>query len=67
MVVPETIVRITNIWKHYNEYGNTFGFKGRYLIVNNQLHWLENPINSAEKFFELEKYLPWIRKNDFCY
>ena len=25
--VPETIVRINSYWKHYNEFGNKFGFK----------------------------------------
>ena len=29
-VVPDTISRIVSVWKHYYEYGNTFGFKPRF-------------------------------------
>ena len=31
-VVPSTIVRVLCVWKHYNEYGNIFGFKPRFDI-----------------------------------
>ena len=31
-VVPETIVRVLNVYKHYYEYGNTFGFKPRFIL-----------------------------------
>jgi len=67
MVVPETISRIVNIWKHYNEYGNTFGFKGRYIIDNNKLRWIHNPINNVDKYYKLDDYYHDIQKNDFCY
>jgi hypothetical protein len=31
-VVPDSIRRILNVWKHYFEYGNTFGFKPRFIL-----------------------------------
>ena len=45
-VVPETISRIQSMWKHYSEYGNTFGFKPRFVIVDDKLTLLKNPIDS---------------------
>ena len=62
MIVPETISRIVNIWKHYNEYGNTFGFKGRYIVNNNKLKWINNPINSIDKYSRLDDYYFDIKK-----
>ena len=41
-VVPETICRIVSVWKHYYEYGNTFGFKPRFILKNNSLNLIEN-------------------------
>lgn len=67
MVVPETIIRIVNIWKHYCEYGNTLGFKGRFVLDGQGLTWLENPINATEKFNAYGKYLDWIQSHDYCY
>ena len=66
-VVPDTISRILSVWKHYYEYGNTFGFKPRFKINENNLELLDNPINSKEKFNEYTKYLDHIKKNDFFY
>lgn len=67
MVVPETIARVVNIWKHYNEYGNILGFKGRFVLNDDRLRWLENPIQRAEDFFAIRKHLSWIQQNDYCY
>lgn len=67
MVVPETITRIVNIWKHFNEYGNTFGFKGRYFHDKDDIQWHKNPIDSFEKFKKLDKYLEGIKTDDYCY
>lgn len=67
MVVPETITRIVNVWKHYSEYGNTFGFKGRFIIKDDNLQWMNNPINEPEKYKEIGKYLKQIKSNDYCY
>tara|TARA_B100001540_G_scaffold284739_1_gene277319 strand:+ start:10992 stop:12230 length:1239 start_codon:yes stop_codon:yes gene_type:complete len=66
-VVPDTISRIVSVWKHYYEYGNTFGFKPRFFLQKNNLILNKNPINSQEKFSNYEKYLEEIRNSDFFY
>ena len=66
-VVPDTISRIVSVWKHYYEYGNTFGFKPRFIVKNNQLQLIQNPINDKSKFYKYENYLGQIRENDFFY
>ena len=66
-VVPDTISRIVSIWKHYYEYGNTFGFKPRFIIKDNQLQLIQNPIDEILKFHKFENYLDYIKENDFFY
>ena len=66
-VVPETICRILSVWKHYYEYGNTFGFKPRFIIKGNKLVQLKNPIDSTSKFEHYEDYLEYAKANDFFY
>lgn len=66
-VVPSTIVRILTVWKHYNEFGNTFGFTPTYILKNNNLKLIPNFINSEEKFQNYRKYLPQIQKFDYFY
>ncbi len=66
-VVPSTIVRIMCMWKHYNEYGNAFGFKPRFIVEGNELKLVENIINSEDKFLKYIKYLPIIKKHDYFY
>lgn len=66
-IVPSTIVRIMGVWKHYNEYGNTFGFKPRYMIREGKLKLIENFINTHDKFLEYKMYLPLIRRVDYFY
>ena len=66
-VVPSTIVRILCVWKHYNEYGNTLGFKPRYKVIDGELKEIKNIIDSKEKFNELEKYLSFIKEHDYFY
>ena len=66
-VVPDTISRIVSVWKHYYEYGNTFGFKPRFIIKNNQLELIQNPIDEESKFHKFENYLDHIKENDFFY
>jgi hypothetical protein len=65
--VPDTISRIVSIWKHYSEYGNTFGFKPRFIIKDNQLQLIQNPIDETLKFHKFENYLDYIKENDFFY
>lgn len=67
MTVPETISRIVNVWKHYSEYGNTFGFKGRFYLDGNNIKWFDNVISEPARFNDIEKYLPEIKDKDYCY
>ena len=66
-VVPDTISRIVSIWKHYYEYGNTFGFKPRFILKNEILELLKNPIDDETKFLDYRNYINEIKKNDFFY
>src|SRR3989344_932233 len=66
-VVPSTIVRILCVWKHYNEFGNTFGFKPRFMMENGKLRLIRNFIDKEEKFYEYQKYILQIRKHDYFY
>jgi hypothetical protein len=66
-VVPDTISRIVSIWKHYYEYGNTFGFKPRFILKNEILELLKNPIDDETKFLDYRNYINKIKKNDFFY
>jgi len=66
-VVPETICRIVSVWKHYYEYGNTFGFKPRFILKNNSLNLIENIIDSKDKFEKYQNYLEDINRYDFFY
>jgi hypothetical protein len=66
-VVPETMTRIHNAWKHYSEYGNTFAFKPRFCLRNGQLLLLPNVIDSPEGFTRYRDYLPVLRERDSFY
>ncbi|MBI4929787.1 MAG: hypothetical protein HY841_03420 [Bacteroidetes bacterium] len=66
-VVPSTIVRILCIWKHYNEFGNTFGFKPRFDFKDGKLILIKNIIDSKSRFFEYKKYINEIRERDYFY
>ena len=66
-VVPETIVRILSVWKHYYEYGYLLGFKPRFVLDDNNLKLISNPIDQIEKFSKIEQHIDRIKKNDFFY
>ena len=66
-VVPDTISRIVSVWKHYYEYGNTFGFKPRFTIKNGILELQKNPIDEKTKFLDYKNYINKIKKNDYFY
>lgn len=66
-VVPETIVRILSVWKHYSEYGNILAFKPRFEINNGELTFIRNVIDSQDKFGRLQEYLPYLQKHDYFY
>lgn len=66
-VVPDSIRRNLSFWKHYFEYGNTFGFKPRFIVSDNELRLIKNPINEESKFFEYKKHLDELRQYDYFY
>jgi len=66
-VVPSTIVRVLSIWKHYNEFGNTFGFKPRFDIKDGKLFYIKNIIDNRSKFDHYKDYIDQIRANDYFY
>ena len=66
-VVPETIVRILSVYRHYFEYGNTFAFKPKFILEGNKFRLLSNPMDKEEKYFHLEKYITQIQDNDYFY
>lgn len=63
-VVPSTIVRILSVWKHYNEFGNIFGFKPRFLLKEGRLQLFENIMDEEKKFLQYTKHLPRIKQHD---
>jgi len=66
-VVPETISRILSQWKHFSEYGNTFGFKPRFQLENNKLNFLDNPIQTPDDFYRIKDLLPELINKDWFY
>lgn len=67
LVVPETLARMINVWKHYLEYGNLLGFKGRYQFSQGKLTWLPCPVKSLEELCDYQKQLPKIQEIDDAY
>lgn len=57
-VVPSTIVRIMCVWKHWNEYGNIFGFKPRFKLNGGQLEYI--PLGFDREY--LKKYDYFYKK-----
>jgi hypothetical protein len=66
-VVPDTISRIMSYWKHYYEYGNTFGFKPKFEEIDGRIEEIPNIINDETKFGEYKQYLDKIKEHDFFY
>lgn len=66
-VVPDTISRVLSSWKHYYEYGNTFAFKPRFVLKNNNLEFVRNYIDTKTKFENYKEFIPDIKNVDFFY
>jgi hypothetical protein len=66
-VVPETIVRILSVWRHYSEYGNTLAFKPRFELENGKLTLVRNVIDHKDKFLKIHKYLHYLNDQDYFY
>lgn len=64
LVVPETLARMVNVWKHYLEYGNLLGFKGRYLFVDEKLTWYPCPVKTLNELINYRKNLKAIQAVD---
>ena len=67
LVVPETLCRVHSVWKHYSEFGNTFAFKPRFFLKNDELVKYDNPVNSKKAFLNYKSYLEEIQAFDFFY
>lgn len=66
-IVPETILRIHSIWKHYLEFGNVFGFKPFFIIKKNKLFNVKNPLEKGDNFNTLKKKINSIKRKDVFY
>jgi len=66
-VVPETLGRVLGSWRHFSEYGNTFAFKPRFVLKDGRLTLSPNPMDTPEKFLEIESILPGLMASDPFY
>ncbi len=64
--VPETILRIQSYWKHFLEFGNTFGFKPKFIYKNGKLI-LEKYHLQKLKLSNLKSLIINLKKKDFFY
>lgn len=66
-VVPETICRVLGTWRHFSEYGNTFAFKPRFVLVDGKLELIPNPIKTPETFHRISELLGDLKAADEFY
>ncbi len=62
--VPETIGRVQSIWKHWMEFGNTFGFKPRFTLGDDGLTLMPCPVQGAEDFDRLPDIVAMLQDQD---
>jgi len=62
--VPETILRVQSVWKHWMEFGNTFGFKPRFVLEGDTLRLVPSPVRDAEDFTRLAEIVADIGELD---
>lgn len=62
--VPETVCRVQSVWKHWMEFGNTFGFKPRFVLDDGQLELVPSPVSGPSDFDRLETILAAIGDRD---
>ena len=65
--VPETIVRIHSVWRHFYEYGNVFAFKPRFFLKNGQLRLYKNPIKNLSNINNIKKKIKNLKRIDYWY
>jgi hypothetical protein len=63
--VPETILRIQSVWKHWMEFGNTFGFKPRFILEDGDLRLIPSPVRGAADYERLEEVVASIGDDPF--
>lgn len=51
--VPETVCRVQSVWKHWMEFGNTFGFKPRFTLEADELTLHPSPVRGPEDFVRI--------------
>ena len=67
-VVPETICRVTSVWRHFSEYGNTFALKPRFtLCADGTLALRPNPADAPERILRIADMLPKLMAEDYFY
>lgn len=66
-VVPSTIVRVLCVWKHYNEFGNVFGFKPRFDLEGGSLKLVPNIVRCEADFHSLDHFFDYMKKHDYFY
>ncbi len=64
--VPETILRIQSYWKHFLEFGNTFGFKPKFIFKNGKLI-LEKDHLKKLNLTSLKNLIINLKNKDFFY
>lgn len=64
--VPETIVRIQAVWKHFSELGNVLAFKPRY-TGDKTTPFHPCPVGSIEDLVSYENILPTLCRDDRFY
>lgn len=62
--VPETIGRIRSVWKHWMEFGNTFGFKPRFALGPGGLKLIPCPVTGPDDYATLEAIIRQIEPLD---
>jgi hypothetical protein len=62
--VPETVCRVQSVWKHWMEFGNTFGFKPRFVLREGRLELVESPVRARADIDRLEDVVAVIRDLD---
>jgi len=64
--VPETILRIESYWKHFLEFGNTFGFKPKFIFRNGKLILQKKHLKKL-KLSNIENVINYLKKKDFFF
>lgn len=66
LFVPETIARVHSYWKHFLEFGNIFGFKPKFSIIDNKLK-LENNHVKKIKINKVQSIINNLKYKDIFY